>query len=282
MVQWQRGKLAQYSAAGSGLRWLMRLPPVGHLLFAVGLAVEGALGLAARDFLMSQQPVPDGIPLRGLLACLSAALLLLAGSAMLIPRVARLAALVMTSFMLLWLVALHMPRVVMHPGNAGYWLGAGEVTTLTAGGWLLYCAIAARSDRSLWIARTLFGLALVPIGVSHFVYLEAAANLIPSWFPARVFFTALSGAGHIAAGVAIAFGVLPRLAATLEAGMESLFTLICWGTAVVTMPTSREAWVNLFISTALTGAGWALASSYRRLTWAPAQRATLSVSDSTS
>jgi len=61
---------------------------------------------------------------------------------------------------------------------------------------------------------------------------------------------------------------VPRLAATLEAVMESLFTLIVWVTAVITAPTNREGWVNLFISTALSAAAWAVAESFRQRPWA--------------
>ncbi len=46
--------------------------------------------------------------------------------------------------------------------------------------------------------------------------------------------------------------------------MESLFTLIVWVTIVVTAPTSRAGWVNLFISTALSAAAWAVAESFIR------------------
>lgn len=76
--------------------------------------------------------------------------------------------------------------------------------------------------------------------------------------------TALGGAGHIAAGLAIAFAVVPRLAATLEVIMEALFTLICWVGAVAATPASREDWVSLCISTALTAAACAVAESHGR------------------
>jgi uncharacterized membrane protein YphA (DoxX/SURF4 family) len=240
----------------------MRTVGIGHLLFAVGFVVVGAIGLVAHDFVLSQQPVPDGLPSRELLACISGAVLLLAGVGLLIVRTARLAALVLAGFMVLWVLALHLPRVVSQPGVEAYWLGAGEVTTLAMGGWLIYCAVTPETDGTLRIARTVFGLALIPIGISHFVYLKLAADFIPTWFPFHVPLTEISGAGHIAAGLAIVFGIVPRLAATLEAVMESLFTLIVWVSAVIATPTNRQDWVNLFISTALTGASWALAESY--------------------
>jgi uncharacterized membrane protein len=237
---------------------------VGRFFFAVSFAAIGAISLIARDFLLHQQPVPPNVPWRETLACVSAALLLVAGAGLLLPATAKRSALILTAFIALWVVALQLPHALAHPLVEGNWLGVGEDSSMVGGGWLIYCAVAGRNDGSVRIARILFGIALVPIGLSHFVYLQGAATLIPAWMPWRVPLTALGGAGHIAAGLAIAFGVVPRLAATLEAIMESLFTLICWLSAVIATPTSREDWVNLCISTALSAAAWAVAESYGR------------------
>lgn len=247
----------------------MRDPPslrtagIGQLLFAVGFAVIGAIGLGARDFVLTQEPVPKDLPWREGLACLNALLLLLPGLGLLVTRTAKAAALVLTAFLALWVLVLQLPHALAHPSIEGSWLGVGEDTTLVTGGWVIYCAIAGRDDASLSTARRLFGLALVPIGLSHFFYLQGAAQLIPAWFPLRVPLTAFCGAAHIAAGLALFFGIVPRLAATLEAIMESIFTLVCWLTAVIATPTDRQDWANLFISTALSAAAWAVARSYR-------------------
>ena len=241
----------------------MRRIGIGHLLFGLAFATEGALGLSARDFLLNQQPVAQGVPWREQLACISAAVMLLAGIGMLVPRSARVGTLVLSGFTALWVLVLHLPRAFAQPDNVGFWLGVGEVTTLATGGWLIYCALTSCEDKTVSVARVLFGVALVPIGLSHIVYLKPAAEFIPTWFPLRVPLTALTGVAHIAAGAAIVFGILSRLAATLEAVMESGFTLIVWVSAVVAVPTDRQHWVDLFISTALTGAAWALAASYR-------------------
>jgi|KBSMisStaDraftv2_1062788.scaffolds.fasta_scaffold31158_5 uncharacterized membrane protein YphA (DoxX/SURF4 family) len=256
----------------------MRRISIGHLLFGFAFAAEGALGLSARDFLLNQQPVAQGVPWREQLACISAAIMLLAGIGMLVPRSARLATLVLSGFTALWVLILHLPRAFAQPDNVGFWLGAGEVTTLATGGWLIYCALTAREDKTVSVARVLFGVALVPIGLSHIVYLKVAAEFIPPWFPFRVPLTFLTGVAHIAAGAAIAFGVLSRLAATLEAVMESGFTLVVWVSAVVAVPTDRQHWVDLFISTALTGAAWGLARSYRGKSWALARHRASAVS----
>jgi uncharacterized membrane protein len=238
---------------------------VGHLFFALGFAVIGAISFVARDFLLFQQPVPPQIPWRETLACISAALMLVPGLGMLYPATAARSTLILTAFVALWVLALQIPRALAHPLVEVNWLGVGEDTTMAAGGWLIYCGLAGRSDAGIRTARTLFGLALVPIGLSHFFYLQPAVGMIPTWMPLRAPLTLLSGAGHIAAGLAIMVGVVPRLAATMEAGMQSLITIICWVSAVIGTPASRTDWVTLCISITITAAAWAVAQSYGRL-----------------
>ena len=240
----------------------LRRVSIGHLLLASCFALIGAISLGLHDFLLNQQPVPKDIPWRETLACISAALLLLSGIGLLIPATAKQAALLLSGFVALWIVALWLPQALAHPLVEGNWLGVGEDMTLVTGGWLIYCAVSGRSERTLRVARVLFGLALLPIGLSHFFYLQGAAQLIPAWLPLRVPLTLLAGSGHIAAGLAIACGVVPRLAATLEGSMEGLITLIVWVSAVATKPGDQASWVNLLVSTAETAAAWVVAASY--------------------
>ena len=248
------------TAAGQ-VSW-MRTVGLGRPLFALGFAVVGAIGLGAHDFILNQEPVPQGIPWRETFACISGALLLLTGVGLLVTPLARLAAIVLTAFLLSWVLVLQVPRVLAQPLVEGNWLGVGEDGALVAGSWIIFCAISARSATTIRSARIVFGLALIPIGLSHFVYLQIGMGMIPPWVPFREFLTGFTGVAHILAGLAIALGIVPRLAAVLEAVMESLFTVIVWTSAVMSAPTHRDNWVNFFISTALAAAAWAVAESY--------------------
>ncbi len=262
---------AENFPASMGAGAVLRNIGVGQLLFALAFVVEGALALGTRDFLLGQQPVPQGLQWRQTLACLSGALMLLPGLGLLISPLSRLSARVLTAYFLLWLLVLQLPRAFLHPQNEGYWLGVGEVSTLVTGGWLIALSLSDGAERSVRIARAWFGVALVPIGLSHFVYFTGSqlvyfpgpSRLIPSYMPLRPFLTYATGFAHIAAGLAVAAGFIPRLAATLEATMESLFTLIVWGTAIAAAPESRMSWANFFASTALSAAAWVVARSYR-------------------
>lgn len=242
---------------------------VGHVLFASCFVLLGAISLGRHDFILYQEPVPAGIPGREILAYISALVMLVAGAGLLFRATVRHAALTLTAFFALWVVALWLPGALAHPRVETNWLGVGEDLTLVTGGWLIYCAASGRSGASIRVAQIVFGLALVPIGLSHFFYLQGAANLIPPWMPWRVPLTIVAGAGHIAAGVAIACGLVPRLAATMEASMESLITIIVWVSAIAAKPGDHMYWVNLLISTAETAAAWVVVASYAQGARAP-------------
>ncbi len=252
----------------------MRLISLARVALAVGFAILGVLSLRYRDFALNWQPVPDGVPLRMVLACASGALLVAGGIGLLVPRFARRAAVVMTLFVGSWLVLLQVPRVVAQPGQAYIWLGFAENLLLVTGAWVLCLELAGTGgpakrslllgDGALRAARLLYGVALPLIGLSHFVYADATAAMVPAWLPERRAFAYLTGIGHIAAGLGILFGMVPRLAATLEAAMISAFVLLLHLPGVVAAPADRLQWTMLGIALAYSGAAWSVAASYSK------------------
>jgi uncharacterized membrane protein len=250
---------------------------LGHILFAACMAGVGILSLFSGDFAMNWQPVPDGVPFRHLLARVSGAILLATGLGSLIPHTARKSTLALTIFVAVWLVLLQVPRVFVSPADAGKWLGLCENMVLVVGGWTTCLSItggdrgsgSAAAAKRLRMARFLYAISLPVIGLSHLVYGAGTASLVPAWLPDRLAFAYFTGAGHIAAGLAILLGVLPRLAATLEAIMISLFTLLIWVPRAANAPASRFEWTALLVSSALAGAAWAVAGSFAGFPWGP-------------
>src|ERR1700677_1566271 len=251
----------------------MRLTDIGHLLFALGLAGLGVLSLFSGDFALNWQPVPLWVPARELLAYLSGALLLAGGLGLLIRGTASVASVTMAAFLLSWVLVLQLPRVASAPGDEGMWLGLAESTFLMTGGWTLFATLASPQVRARMsfvtspngtrLARIFFGLACLPLGLSHFIYSDATAGMIPAWIPAHLGFAYLTGAGHIATGLGVLCGVLPRLAATCEAIMISIFVLVLHIPAAAAQPSSRLMWTMVFVATALAGAVWNIAASLR-------------------
>jgi uncharacterized membrane protein len=265
----------------------MRVTGIGHVLFAAGFAGLGVLTLGSGDFALNWQPVPEWVPWREALAYASGLMLFASGLGLLVTRTARVSATVLTINLLIWLVLLRAPGVMANPASEGMWLGFGETMMLVTGGWLLVVALSgqagtlsanlAATDRRVRIAQILFAVALPVVGLSHFTSVHDAAALVPVWLPDRVGLTYLTGAAHMAAGVGLLLAVVPRLAATLEAIMISVFTLLVWVPRVVAAPTIRFEWTAMLVSTALAAAAWVVASSLRGT---PASRSQLKVETS--
>jgi uncharacterized membrane protein YphA (DoxX/SURF4 family) len=165
---------------------------------------------------------------------------------------------------------LKVPDVVTKPGTEGSWLGLGELTLLLAGGWTLFAVfgdVAGQSffgflagERGVQAARYLFAISIVPIGLSHIVYVDATAGFVPHWQPAPRIWAYLTGAGQIASGLGVLFGILLRIAAWAEAGQITVYTFLVWLPALVAAPTrlNRTAFA---ISWIFGAAAWVVAQS---------------------
>jgi uncharacterized membrane protein len=116
-------------------------------------------------------------------------------------------------------------------------------------------------ENGVRLARMLFAISLLPIGLSHLVYVKQTAELVPAWLPYRVGWAYLTGAGQMACGLGVLFSIVPRVAAWTEASMLSLFTLLVWAPAIVAAPTTRLPWTAFFISWAIASAAWVVAQN---------------------
>ena len=193
------------------------------------------------------------------------ALLIVAGLGLLTRRFAAAAGL---GPALGWLL-LGSPTAVAKPAQFLSWYGVVESLSFGCGGWMIASveggrlgALAAHPAGRL-AAQSIFGLTLIFYGVSHFLLLDYTASLIPRLFPDRLALAAFTGAAHIAAGVALVLGVVPRLAVTLEAAMLTAFGVIVQIPTLIAKPAERSQWVEVFASFALAGAAWAFAARRR-------------------
>jgi uncharacterized membrane protein len=240
------------------------------------MAGIGVLSLYYGDFALQWQPVPKWVPNRELLAQISGIFLIACGTGMFFKRTAAPFALALAIYLLFWLLLLKGPPVIAAPLDVGIWLGFAESLALLCGGWILFLVLAKGSrlgnvftaaERDRRIARILFALSCLVYGLSHFMYAKFTATMVPAWLPYREGFAWLTGAGHFAAGLGILFMLLPRLAATLEAAMMTLFVLLVHIPGVAAEPTSRLQWTMLCVASALAGAAWAVANSLGKLGW---------------
>jgi uncharacterized membrane protein len=239
-------------------------------LFAVGMIGLGIVALVYGDFALVWQPVPSWIPGRTVLAYASGLVMVFGGVGLLLRATSAWSARILFPYLIVWLL-LKVPALVVAPQMEAVWLGFGELAVLLAGWWILFARLAglregspltfATGENGVRIARMLFAVSLIPIGLSHLVYVKETAELVPAWLPYRVGWAYLTGAGQIACSLGVLFSMLPRVAAIAEAGMLSLFTLLVWGPAILAAPRARLPWTAFFISWAIASAAWVVAQN---------------------
>lgn len=250
---------------------------IGRIALAVVLIGLGLRGLWTGDFASVWQRIPiEHLPGRAAYAYATAAVELAVGLALLWRRAAAAASWVLLAFTTLWAVLLKLPAVIAVPTMEATWLGLGEITVIVAAAWMLVLtraqagadAAATRppSKPGVIAARTLYAFSLPTIGLAHFIYLAETVAFVPEWMPYPAFWAYLTGAGSMAACVAILLGVLPRLAASLEAAMQVIITLLVWLPGALAAPGDASL-TPLLMSAAIACGCWVVADSYRGLPW---------------
>jgi uncharacterized membrane protein len=238
---------------------MRRLPHgAGHVVLAATLVALGILGLVQADFTSIWLPVPDGIPARTPLIYLCALVPLACGAGLLWQRTAAIASRVLLAYLLAWLLLLRVPYVLFSPTIDAIW-AAADIAVIAAAAWVLF---VRNGGKGLRIARALYGAALIPFGVAHFLYLQHTAELVPNWLPGHVAWAYITGVALVAAGVALLIGRYERLAAILSAIEMGAFTLLVWLPVVATGATPFQ-WHEFIVSWTLTAAAWVIADSWR-------------------
>src|SRR5260370_6939457 len=101
---------------------------------------------------------------------------------------------------------LKLPALLVAPQMEAVWLGIGELAVLLAGGGVLFAKLAGLREGSplsfttgengIRIARILFAVSLIPIGLSHIVYVKQTADLVPALLPYRIIWPYVTAAVH--------------------------------------------------------------------------------------
>lgn len=252
---------------------MVRSQRPGLILFAVGMMGLGILALVYGDFALVWQPVAAWVPGRTGLAYASGVLMLLCGAGLLFSATVKWSVRIVFPYLIVWAL-LKVPALVVAPQIEGVWLGLGELVMLLAGGWTLFAVFAelpegsvlkfASGEKGIRIARILFAIWVIPVGLSHVFYVKETATLVPAWLPFKTFWAYLTGIGHMASGIGVLFSILPGVAAWAEAGMLSVITLLVWAPAVLAAPKTRLPWTAFFISWAITAAVFVVAANIGR------------------
>jgi len=259
----------------------MRIVGLSRGLFAIALASAAILSLSHGDFAAIVQAFPAWIAWQQIWIYGSALLVLAASAGLCFSRTALPSALTICAYQTVRAVTCVL-AVLAKPLSVGAWYGFCEALAPLVGAWILYAMLRWPSggsrmpiagERAVRTAQVLFGLTCVFYGWSHFAYADYTASMVPGWLPDRLGIAYFTGLGHVAAGIGIVVWVLPRLAATLEAIMMSLFGLLVWVPSFFARPPPawatppRYQWSELVVTLLLAASAWIVASSLRNRPW---------------
>ena len=234
----------------------------GFVIATAGLAI---LSLVYHGFAPVWQPLPAWVPWHDFWVYACGLLLLAASAGLCFTRTASSSVVVIAVYLVAWAVV-RTVAVVHTPSGFGAWYGIFEalgplVAALILGAWL--------RPRALRVAQGMFGITCVVFGIAHFVYADFTASMVPGWLPGHLGLAWFTGLGHVAAVLGLALGILPRLAASLEALMMGLFALLVWVPSLFARPPPpwatppQNQWSELVLTLLLAASAWIVATSIR-------------------
>jgi uncharacterized membrane protein len=260
----------------------MTMPAFSRVLFAVASASIAILSLTFGDFAPGGQALPAWIPWPETWVHGCTLIVLAASVGVLISRTAAMSALAIGAYEAIWALTA-VPGILSAPLSFGTWYPACEALTSLVGALILYemwqrpsetVGTAIAPERAIRAAQKLFGVTCVFYGASHFAFASYTAGMVPTWLPSPLGFAYFTGLCHLAAGIGIIVGILPRLAAALEAIMMSLFGLLVWVPSFFAHPVPawamppKNQWSEVVVNLALAASAWIVAASLKNRSWA--------------
>ncbi|MBC6992377.1 DoxX family protein [Hymenobacter sp. BT491] len=212
-------------------------------LYGVGIAGLGLQHLLSGRFLPALFPAwPAPIPGLSLGARIVGAVLVVAGIAIILNRKARALSLVLSGLLLALLCFSSIPyELLLDPYNnhVGSWTNV--LTNLALAGGALSIAgsyhedseakhkrlnITTLTNKVIPLGRIFFSITVLVFGVTHFLYVQYVAPLVPRWIPFPIFWTYFAGVALIGAGSAIILGRKRREVAFLLGTMLFLWVFL--------------------------------------------------------
>jgi uncharacterized membrane protein YphA (DoxX/SURF4 family) len=203
------------------------------------------------------------MPGLAVIATVSGLLLVLAGACILFEKKIRPASLLLGGVLLLIFCFYFIPYQFMVSPNYllfGDWENAAKELALCSGAFVMAGCYPEKDAHPLFrilgkltrFGPTLFALTIISFSMDHFLYAKEAADYVPSWVPAHLFWLYFTGAALLASGVAIILNIKRRLAATLLGAMILTWFIILHIPRIVVSPLP-------YLASEITSAGIALA-----------------------
>lgn len=259
-------------ALASGLEKIVVLGPV---FFAIPMAV-----FASQHFTQTKGVsliVPAWIPARVFVTYLVGTCLIAAALSIVARKYSQLAAILLATLLILFVLLLHIPNIIANPKTVLIWQFAFRDLTFS-GGALAFAGAQRNPSRAaptsvlITFARIFIAVGAIFFGAVHILHpgsLPAVDldQLTPAWIPGHALWPYLAGAVYVVAGTFLLLNRKTNLAARCLGFMALLLLLFVYLPLVVSKPSDIDNGLNYFASTlAFSGAALLLASALPRLT----------------
>ena len=238
-------------------RGLDKLLPFGRLFYAIPLAV-----FAGEHFTLGRLMaggIPSWIPAHVFWVYFVGVALVAAALSIVVKKYSQLAATLLGTMILLFVVLLHIPRVAAAPHDRISWAVALRDLSFSGGAFAFAGAqrkLQSTNSTSLLItlARYVIAVTAIFFGVEHFLHPEFApgvplAKITPAWIPLRLFWAYLAGVVLLASGTCLLINTKSRLAATYLGLAILLIVAIIYLPILIDIPLDIGNGLNYFADT---------------------------------
>jgi len=202
----------------------------------------------------------------------------LSGIAYLIDKKGLEVSLISGGIFLVCLLLFYVPYILFFDPKPGPFQWAPAISTIAFTGSSFIMASSYLNDSRhatgliRWFEKlapfggAIFAFHLIFYGAYHFIYGEMISTMVPVWIPSHLFWTYLTGAALISAGVAIALKIKLKLVATLLAIMLFTWCIILHVPRAIANPVAIRGLelTRVFVSFGFTGTALLLAYSGRK------------------
>ncbi len=221
---------------------LDKIVALANLCFGVPLGVFGAEHFAAADGI--SQLVPKFMPWP-LFWTYFVGFALLAASVSIATKIqVRWSGLLFGIMMFLFVAMMDFPGALAHPHYRFSWTYVLREMSFGAGGWILAGDALREPGRGqggsklITVGRIVIGIAAIFYGVEHFLHPLNVPGVplekfMPTWIPARVLISYLTGAILLIAGLCILLAKKTRTAATYLGAWIFLLVLVVYGPILI-------------------------------------------------
>jgi len=201
------------------------LSNIGRIFYGLSITVMGLLTIYYGNFpYMLIPPKHSWIP--SVVIYLSGVLLVLAGMCIVFEKKTRSASLLLGGALLAIFCFYFISYQLMVSTNAmqfGDWENAAKELALAGGAFVVAGCYATKNEnppfgfltKIIPFGAIIFSITIISFAMDHYLYAKEAADYVPSWVPAHLFWIYFTGTALLASGVAMISKIKLKLAATL-------------------------------------------------------------------